>query len=125
MYVEYNPNPEGKRTDDCTVRALAKALNMDWKTVYMKLAMQGMKLADMMHKNYVWGDLLMDYGFSRYAIPNTCPRCYTVEQFAADHPIGLFVVGTGEHVVTIIDGDWYDSWDSGKSVPIYYFWRND
>ena len=124
MYIQYNPNPQGRNTDDCTVRALTKALNIDWDTAYLKLAMHGLSKADMMEKNFVWGSLLKEYGYQRYIIPNTCPDCYTVEEFCADHPAGMFVVGTGSHVLTVIDGDYYDAWDSGQEVPIFYFWRN-
>ncbi len=125
MFVEYNPNPSGKRTEDCTVRALSKALGLDWDSTYVKLSMTGMKHKDLMHKNYVWDDLLRSYGFKRYAIPNTCPDCYTVADFAADHPRGLYVLGTGDHVVTIESGDWFDTWDSGDQVPLIYYWRDD
>ena len=122
-YIEYNPNPDKKRTDDCTIRALSKALNMDWESTYVKLSMAGLKHHDLMHKNYVWDDLLLDYGFSRYAIPNSCPHCYTIADFAADHPSGTYILGTGDHVVTLVDGDWYDLYDSGDMVPIIYYWR--
>ena len=125
MYINYNPNPDGKRTDDCTIRALAKALGTDWETAYIKLAMQGgLRDHDNMEKNYVWGNVLLNNGFSRQSIPNTCPACYTLEEFAADHPVGLYVVGTGDHVVAVVDGDWFDTWDSGKVVPIVYYWRS-
>ena len=123
MYVEYNPNPEGNRTDDCVVRAFAKAFGIDWNEAYIKIATHAMQFGETMHKNYVWGDLLIANGFTRHTIPNTCPRCYTVADFAADHPRGLYIVGTGEHVVTVINGDWYDTWDSGREVPIIYYWR--
>lgn len=123
MFVQYNPNPDGKRTDDCTIRALTKALGMDWESVYLKLAVAGMKHHDLMHKNYVWDDLLTDYGYRRYAIPNTCPRCYTIRQFAQEHPEGTYVLGTGDHVVTVVSGNWFDTWDSGDCVPIVYYRR--
>ena len=32
MYHEYNPNPTEKRREDCVIRALTKALNVDWDT---------------------------------------------------------------------------------------------
>ena len=123
MYREYNPNPARKKTDDCTIRALCKALGTDWETAYIKLCMAGLKHHDMMHKNYVWGDLLEQNGFKRRAIPDTCPRCYTVRQFAKDNPQGTFVLGTGTHVVTVSDGDWFDLWDSGDCVPVIVYWR--
>lgn len=125
MFVEYNPNPSEKRANDCVIRAICKAMDMDWKTVYMKLCMKGLELLDWPHANYVWGEYLLDNGYSRYIIPNTCPACYTVADFAADHPRGTYILGTGEHCVTVVDGDWYDTWDSGQAVPIVYYWRNE
>ena len=31
MYIEYNPNPVAVKVGDCSVRAIAKALNMGWE----------------------------------------------------------------------------------------------
>jgi hypothetical protein len=125
MFKKYNPNPEAYRTDDCTIRALTKAFDVSWDDAYDALAEHGRELGDMMHKNWVWGDLLIEKGYSRYTLPNTCPRCYTVADFAKDHPVGTYILGTGEHVVAVVDGDWYDTWDSGDEVPIIYYWRNN
>lgn len=125
MFVQYNPNPEAYRTDDCTIRALTKALQMSWDDAHRTLADHSRELGDMMHKNWVWGDLLMENGYSRFTIPNTCPHCYTVADFAEDNPVGTYILGTGEHVVAVIDGDWYDTWDSGDEVPIIYYWRRE
>lgn len=123
MYREYNPNPSKKKTDDCTIRALCKALSLDWETAFVKMSSYALRNHDMMHKNYVWGAILEDYGFKRVPLPNTCPACYTVREFARDNPRGTFVLGTGSHVVTVVDGDWYDMWDSGSAVPMVVYWR--
>ena len=123
MWIEYNPNPSKKKTDDCTIRAICKATSSDWDTVFTKLSAVAFAHKDMMHKNYVWGSLLEDYGFNRVSLPDTCPQCYTVSEFARDNKKGTFVLGTGSHVVTVIDGDWYDMWDSGAEVPIVVYWR--
>lgn len=122
MYKNFNPNPV-RLTEDCTIRALCKCLDTDWDKAFIRLSMYGLKHHDMMHKNYVWGDLLENYGFKKTSLPNRCPNCYTVADFAADHPSGVYVLGTGSHVVTIKDGDWYDTWDSGGEVPIIVYWR--
>jgi hypothetical protein len=124
MYRYYNPNLKHK-TDDCTVRAISKALDVDWRTAFMLLSNNALRHWYMMHKNYVWGDLLEQNGFVKSSIPNSCPRCYTVAQFARDNPQGVFVLGTGSHVVTVIDGDWFDMWDSGSEVPIIVYWRRE
>ena len=46
-YIEYNPNPTGRRVGDCAVRAVAKALKVDWETAYMLLTMNGFSMGDM------------------------------------------------------------------------------
>lgn len=91
----------------------------------MLLSDYALKNWDLPHKNYVIGELLEDNGFMRAQIPNTCPRCMTVAEFAHDNPEGTFVLGTGSHVVTVVDGDWYDMWDSGAEVPIVVYWRRE
>ena len=120
----YNPSPAGRNVGDCAVRALSKALGTDWETAYALIALNGYLMADMPSSNAVWGSVLRQHGFSRHAIPDTCPDCYTMEQFAEDHPEGVFVVGTGTHVVTIRDGIIWDSWDSSQEIPQYY-WTKD
>lgn len=118
-YVEFNPNPDGKITDDCVIRSLSIALDLDWETVYIKLSVFGLMYHDIMNANYVWAKMLEEYGFNRYIIPDNCPNCYTVKQFAKDNPSGIFVLGTGQHVVTVKDGCYYDTFDSGDYVPMY------
>lgn len=121
MFIKYNPNPKKKRTGDCAVRAIAKALDTDWETAYTLLCFAGYTAADLPNAVPVYGALLRQNGFKREAIPNTCPDCYTINDFCRDHPNGRFVVVTGNHVVTVIDGNFYDTWDSGEEIPILYF----
>ena len=80
-------------------------------------------MKDMLASNAVWSAYLIGQGFTRHLIPNTCPDCYTVKDFADDHKQGVYVLGTGSHAVAVIDGNYYDSWDSGDEIPIYYFRR--
>lgn len=82
-------------------------------------------MGDLPNSDAVWGAFLKSRGFRRFAIPDTCPDCYTVADFAEDHPDGTYAVGTGSHVVAVTDGgNYFDSWDSGSEVPIFY-WRKD
>lgn len=121
MWVEYNPNPCGRAVGDCAVRALTKALNVSWEEAYTMMTENGYLMCDMPSSNSVWGAVLRQHGFYREAIPNFCPDCYTVEDFARDNPVGTYVLGTGSHTVCIINGNWYDSWDSGGEI-VQYFW---
>ena len=122
---KYNPNPVQRSVGDCAVRAVAAALGVDWETAYALIAENGFLMGDMPSSNSVWGAVLRQNGFSRKTLPNTCPDCYTMEQFAEDHPEGIYVVGTGNHVATIIDGEIWDAWDSSKEVPVYYWQKEE
>ena len=125
MWVEYNKNPTGRKVGDCAVRAVSVALGVDWEKAYSMMAVNGYAMGDMPSSNSVWGAVLRQHGFYREVIPNTCPDCYTAEDFANDHPKGVFVLGFGTHVATIIDGNIYDSWDSSKEVPQYFWYRKE
>lgn len=120
-WLHFNPSPVARNVGDCAVRALSKALSIDWEAAYATLAMSGFLMADMPSSNAVMAAILRKNGFYRHIIPNKCPDCYTIEDFADEHPNGVYVVGTGEHVVTIEDGIVYDSWDSRREIPIYYW----
>lgn len=125
MWINFNPNPVGRKVGDCAVRAIAKALNTDWETAYSLIAAAGYNMGDMPSSDSVWGAVLRQNGFYRRAIPNTCPECYTAGDFAEDHPHGTFVLAFGGHVATVKDGDLYDSWDSSKEVPQYFWYRKE
>lgn len=121
MYKEYNPNPKRRHTDDCVVRALTLVTNEDWDAVYSKLASIGYELKTMPTTNYTWETYLRRKGFAKKLLPDKCPDCYTVSDFCAEHPQGLYLLATGSHVIAVISGDYYDTWDSGDEIPAYYF----
>lgn len=121
---QFNNNPVSRNVGDCSVRAVSVALGVDWETAFALITRNAFQMGDMPSSNAVIGSVLRQHGFRRSIIPNSCPDCYTVEQFAEDHPRGVYVLGTGSHVVTVKDGEIWDSWDSSKEIPIY-FWRND
>lgn len=125
MWVEYNPNPTGRKVGDCAVRAIAKALSIDWETAYDLIASNGFAMGDMPSSDSVWGSVLRQNGFYRKSIPNYCPDCYTVKEFCRDNPTGIFVLGFGGHVATVIDGNLYDSWNSLNEIPVYVWYRKD
>lgn len=124
MWRYINPNPYGNLVGDCTVRAISIILNKDWHETYLYLAMRGYMIGDMSSSNATWGSFLKSRGFRRYVIPNECPDCYTIRDFCMDHPRGEYIVATGTHVVAVIDGDYYDTWDSGYQIPTYY-WKKE
>lgn len=124
-WINYNANPIHKRVGDCTVRAISKALGQSWEQTYTELALQGMILSDMPSANHVWGAYLKQKGYERKLVPDSCPDCYTVSDFCEDYPNGIYILAISGHVVTVIDGRYYDTWDSGSEIPIYFWKRKE
>lgn len=123
MWVQYSNNPRGRSTGDCVIRALSKALGKSWEEIYAALCIQGLQMGDWGNSNPVWDVYLRQNGFSRSFLPNDCPDCYTIVDFAKEHPKGTYIVATGTHVVAVVDGSIYDTWDSSNEVPTYYYYR--
>ena len=123
MWLYYNPNPAGARVGDCAVRAVSKAFGNSWDTSFAEIAIEAFMLKDMPSSDAVWGNTLRRKGFKRATIPDSCPDCYTAEQFCEDHPKGTYVLAFGGHVATVVDGILYDSWDSSNEIPMYYYYK--
>lgn len=121
MYKYYNPNLKHKNAGDCVIRAISKVLNSDWLTTYINICIQGAKDYDMPSSNSVWCRYLLDNNFTKKVINDVI----TVEQFTNLYPKGTYVVCTGSHVVAVEisddEGIYYDSWDSGDEVIVYYY----
>ena len=125
MFRYVNPNPAHNLVGDCVIRAISILTDKPWEYTFMELCVWGYTMYDMPSSNAVWSAYLLNQGYKRYVIPNTCPDCYTVEDFCKEHPYGKYLLATGTHVVTCIDGDFYDTWDSGSEIPIYFFTKED
>lgn len=121
IFVLANPNPDKKEVGDCTVRALSIALNKSWEMMYLDLCLQGYMMHDMPSSNDVWGTYLQDKGWMLHRLQDSCPLCYTVRDFCNDYKKGTFILGTGSHVICVQNGKYYDAWDSGSKVPLFYF----
>lgn len=123
-YIFYNPNPTNQFIGDCVIRGISKLMHQDWEETYLKICMQGFMMHDMPSSNRVWGRYLYNNGYRRHLLPDTCPDCYTVEDFRKDYPSGKYLLAIDGHVVAVEDGNYYDTGDSGNEVPLY-FWRKE
>lgn len=122
MYIYYNPNPRGHNVGDCTVRAISKVLEQTWEETYAGISSMGYYLCDMPSANHVWGAYLRKNGYERVIVDDHGRDDYTVNDFCKEHPKGKYVLAISGHVVCVINGDYYDSWDSGNEIPLYK-WR--
>ena len=117
MWIEYLNNPLGLRVGDCVIRAISNALDASKERAYVELCVQGFMMGDLPSSNAVWSAYLRRKGFKRHTIED-CPDCYSIEDFCQDHPKGVYVIGTGTHAVAIIDGCYYDAWQSGRDPVV-------
>lgn len=124
-FVLKNPNPHNLNVGDCAIRAISIALDKPWNDVYAEVSMKGLLLSDMPSSNRVWGDYLEEQGFKLHIIPDSCPDCYSVKDFTNDYPRGTYVLGTGSHVVAVINGSYFDTWDSGNETVKYYWQKGE
>lgn len=122
MWIFSNPNPLRKHVPDCVIRAVSIALNESWYKIYDELTDVGRRDANMPSADTIWGHYLYSKGFEPFLLPSVCPKCTTINEFTKMYPKGTYIIGTGTHAVAVIDGDYYDSWDSGEEIPSF-FWR--
>lgn len=121
MWKYFNPNPLGARVGDCAVRAICKALDLEWEEAYIQICLEGLMKSDMPSSNAVWGQYLLDKGFKKgMPLPNT-----SLKGFAIDNPKGIFVAALNNHVVTIRNGSYFDTWDSGSELILYYWHKEE
>lgn len=122
MWMKANPNPLNRQTGDCVVRAISIATGRSWRETFRDLCKLGEIECEMPSSNFIWGMYLRKRGAKQFLLPENCPACFTVRAFCERYPEGTYVIGTGAHAVAVIDGDYYDAWDSGEEVPAY-FWK--
>lgn len=125
MWQEFNVNPMSRRVGDCVIRAISRVMEQDWEKTFIEVCLQAFMMCDMPSANEVWGAYLRGKGFKRAMLKDECPECYTVRDFCRDYPHGRYVLALHEHVVAVVDGDYYDTWDSGDRAPLYYWYKEE
>ncbi len=126
-YKYFQPNDKDlkDKVGDCQIRAFCKALNLTWVeafdlTIPICRELQTYTIFDCdLDKTKV---AMKQLGFSYTGISNKKgSKRPTIEQFAKEHPNGRYIVSVAHHAVAVVDGYYYDTWDSGhKSLYGYY-----
>ena len=122
MFVEVNLNPYKKSVGDCVIRAISMAEDEEWDDTFIDLMVKCFRIKDIPSSNNAWSAYLHDLGYIRNIIPDTCPDCYTAEEFCKEFPTGTYVLFFGGHVACVKDGGTlYDAWDSSQELVQYYW----
>lgn len=122
-YRYLNLNPDGLDTQDCTIRAISLFLDISWDDAYWGVVTEGFLQKKMPSTDAVWGRYLEKNNCYLTRVPSDCPLCYTVKDFAKDFNKGRYLLKVNEHVVTVINGYYYDTWNSGNEIVLYYWKR--
>lgn len=124
--IRYNANTRGVRTGDCVKRALSVAYSMNYDDVATELNRINKKYG--YNRGYTREPVFTEFIKSRGDHFESVSGFQTVEEFCEEHPTGVYLVLTNKnidanetnHIIAIVDGDYYDSWDSGSSKVLKY-----
>ena len=126
-YVYYQPNLKDIKdeTGDCQIRALCKVFNVWWVEAFdMTIPIcRELQTYTVFDSNIKQTKKAMNrLGFDYTGISNKRgTKRPTVDSFAKDHPIGRYVLSLANHVVAVVDGKYYDTWDCGKKSLYGYY----
>lgn len=123
----YQPNKLDLKDEygDCTIRALSKALNVTWLEAFNKtipLCQEYQLMPNYMFFARSAKETAKALGLEHHSISTKKgTKRPTVDSFAKDHPTGRFICKVAHHVVAVVDGKYYDTWDSGYKSLYGYF----
>lgn len=123
-YKYYQPNKKDvkDRYGDCVVRALTKVMNKTWLEVFNELIPYAIEIQCMPNSKTCYEKYLKDNGFEYRGISNKKgSKRPTVESFTKEHKAGTFFLNVANHVVSVVDGIYYDTWDSGQCCLYGYY----
>jgi len=126
-FMRYNANSAGRRTDDCVKRSIATAFGKDYNEVSRDLisAMKASRASDWKYAS-IYNKVIQQYGGSEALKVADRPKLGDfIDSQLSEY--GTYIVTTGSnknrsnHVVAVIDGEVYDTWDSRNQYVFNYY----
>lgn len=121
MWKYFQSSKKRKRSSDCSIRALMVAEKMTWEQSFDYLCKFARKVQDMPNETRVLSKAIESFGYKPQKIEMVNHRKPTVAEFGKEHPKGKYLIFTSGHVVCMINGNWYDTWDCGDCKVLKYF----
>lgn len=129
----YNANPKNRFTTDCVVRALSTGLQLPYNQVVMELAemqcktgynARDVKTIDLYLKSKGWVKCKQPrkYDNTKYTGREFCNH---IQQYTMDYPERLIANIGGHHIVAIVDGRVWDTWNSTDGCIGNYWMDKD
>jgi hypothetical protein len=128
-FVFYNPNPKQKfhkdgtpykwKYGDCAIRAIARLCDLNWDGAF-DLAVGYCRDNHMVCSDPYLIDVMMkDLGYAKTGY-KTRERM-KVKDFCKAHTHGRYMCNVAGHVVAVVNGKYYDAWDSGEMYVTSYY----
>ena len=124
---EYNPNPKKKNVGDCSLRAYCAAFGWTWEEAFEKSSEIAKDEAIMMDTHKTCEKVMEGEGYVLdEEFKKSKRKDLTVNEFALTHSYGTYFLNTHGHLLCVKDGEYWDSWDSGKKkVRRIYIKKNE
>lgn len=124
-YKQENVNPKGRKTGDCSTRALAKLLDIGWDEALELQFRMSLKTKYDMTSHQVIERILSEHGWTKMKQPRKSDGTkYQVREMdiLVPHVRHKRVLCTvAHHYVVIVDDEYVDTWNSGYKTVGNYF----
>lgn len=122
MFTELNLNPKGWKTQDCVIRACAKATNKTWDDTFKELCEIAFKKKRLPNDEKVFDKFLLNNGFTyckQMKIDGKPLNVYLlVNYYGKDY---ILVIHTRRHLTCSVQGTVYDIWNTLNEKTGYYY----
>lgn len=123
-FQKENCNPYGRmNADDCVIRALSHATGESWESIAKELFNTMLKTGYLLNTDKVYIPFIESRGFKPIKVPRIKGHGVpTVRDFANQHDSGIYILSLANHLVTVKNGFYIDTKDSGYK-SIYKYWQ--
>ena len=121
---EYNPNPKERNIGDCTLRSYCAAFGISWDKAFdiaSKVAKENSSMIQYVADKVLVEEFncVVDEKYNKKSVKSK--DRIKVNEFALSHPYGTYILHVPKHQVTVVNGEYWDSWDSGdKKIDTVY-----
>lgn len=122
FYQFFNANPTGKEIGDCSIRAVAVALNVSWLEAFDLQTAKARILYGEMSEPEVVGEVLKEHGFEEKKVSNRKgTKRPTLVTLIKENPNCIIVGQIANHFAAVRDGKVRDLWNSSER-SLYKYW---
>lgn len=123
-YKYYQPNKKDLKDEygDCVIRAFTKATGLTWLEVFDSLIPYAREIQANPNSKSVYEKYLTNLGYKWVGLKaEKGKRRLNPETFCKKYKSGTYILRLSHHLVTVVDGYYYDTWDC-KEYCVYGYW---